>query len=46
MKKYLLTITIVWLCASTVYSTGDILIADFEGNSYGDWEVTGGAFGG
>jgi fructan beta-fructosidase len=45
MKKHLLTITIVLLCASTVYSAEDILIADFEGNSYGGWKVTGEAFG-
>ena len=45
MKKQILAITILLLCALTVWSTEDILIADFEANDYGDWKVEGKAFG-
>ena len=45
MKKHFLAVTIILLCASSAYSAEDILIADFEGDSYGRWKVTGEAFG-
>ena len=45
MKKHVLTATIILLCAASAYAAEDILIADFEGDSYGDWKVTGEAFG-
>lgn len=32
-------------CGPLVAADGDILVADFEGDTYGDWEVTGEAFG-
>jgi len=32
-------------CASTTRAADDILIAGFEGKDYGDWQVTGEAFG-
>jgi fructan beta-fructosidase len=35
----------VILLASGAWAAADILIADFEGDDYGDWEVTGEAFG-
>ncbi|MHC4692632.1 MAG: hypothetical protein ACYS67_07810, partial [Planctomycetota bacterium] len=45
MKKHVLTATIILLCATSAYAAEDILIADFEGDSYDDWKVTGQAFG-
>ncbi len=47
MDKRLLTIlvSVCSCCAWPVAAREDILIADFEGSSYGDWEVTGEAFG-
>ena len=45
MKKDFLAVTVVLLCVSSVYAAEDILIADFEGDSYDDWKVTGEAFG-
>ena len=46
MKKLLLVIFIaMFSCLTTVTAQEDILIADFEGKDYGDWKVTGEAFG-
>jgi sucrose-6-phosphate hydrolase SacC (GH32 family) len=37
---------ILWMClARTASAADDILIADFEGDSYGGWKTTGEAFG-
>lgn len=44
-RKTLFAIAAVLFCASSVRSAEDILIADFEGDTYGDWTVTGEAFG-
>ena len=41
-KALLLTLFLQALCLA---QANDILIADFEGNDYGDWQVTGQAFG-
>ncbi len=35
----------IFLIPSVAGAAGDILIADFEGSDYGNWEVTGDAFG-
>jgi len=43
--RLVLAIAAILLWVSTSYCAGDILIADFEGRSYGDWKVTGEAFG-
>ena len=46
MKKLLFTIALVMSgCSSVVTTQEDVLIADFEGRDYGDWKVTGEAFG-
>ncbi len=46
MKRTLLTMA---LCAVLfvpgVYAADDIVVADFEGDTYGDWAVEGKAFG-
>ena len=43
------TCLVLWLCAfalpSPINAANDILIADFEGTNYGNWKVTGEAFG-
>ena len=47
--RYVARITIVFaavlLGAGAASAADDILIADFEGRDYGDWEVEGAAFG-
>ena len=46
MKKLLVIIALVTFgCSSVVTIQEAILIADFEGNNYGDWKETGEAFG-
>ena len=51
MKRFLLAVTwlsfaILGLAApSRATAEDDLLIADFEGDSYGDWKVEGAAFG-
>ncbi|MHC4520886.1 MAG: DUF4980 domain-containing protein, partial [Planctomycetota bacterium] len=45
MKRRLLAITVIVFCTSITLAAEDILIADFEGNSYGGWKVIGEAFG-
>ena len=46
MKAMLLAlVTILGLSALALAAGPDILIADFEGTDYGDWKVTGEAFG-
>ncbi|MCZ7639186.1 MAG: hypothetical protein M5U12_25895 [Verrucomicrobia bacterium] len=42
-----LTQLVAWtaLAVSTLAATPDLIIADFEGETYGDWTVTGEAFG-
>ncbi len=42
LSFYILVMTIV---CTTVLAADDILIADFEGNDYGNWRITGQAFG-
>jgi fructan beta-fructosidase len=44
MKTYLMIVT-VFVCVAGVQAAEDVLIADFEGSAYGDWKVTGTAFG-
>ncbi len=44
MKMCLMMIT-VFVCVVGVQAAEDVLIADFETDSYGDWKVTGNAFG-
>ena len=41
----LVTAKVLAVESSQIHRTPDILIADFEGSGYGDWEVTGTAFG-
>jgi len=41
-KTVLLTLLI---CCSLAYGADDILIADFEGDDYGSWQIEGDAFG-
>jgi len=46
MKKLLLSCLIItFACLAPATAQEDILIADFEGKDYGDWKVTGEAFG-
>jgi fructan beta-fructosidase len=45
MRRHFITLTIILFGASIAAAAEDILIADFEGDSYGDWKVTGEAFG-
>jgi len=46
MKKLLLgCLLITFFCLTTATAQEDILIADFESRDYGDWKVTGEAFG-
>ena len=46
MKKLLLSfLLITFVCLTQATAQEDILIADFEGRDYGDWKVTGEAFG-
>jgi len=46
MKKLFLScLLIAFACLAQATAQEDILIADFEGKDYGDWEVTGEAFG-
>jgi len=45
MNRHMLAAVAVLLCLGSAYAAEDILIADFEGQSYGDWKVTGEAFG-
>ena len=53
MKKWLICVLVVVCGCAGMESrapepepkTEDILIADFEGKTYGDWKVTGQAFG-
>jgi fructan beta-fructosidase len=45
MKKRLSFLLIIFACIAPVNAQEDILIADFEGEDYGDWKVTGEAFG-
>src|SRR5438105_8875882 len=44
MSRYL-ALPILLLTASLARPADDILIADFEGDTYGDWKTTGEAFG-
>jgi len=47
IKSHMLIVGYVMIVAitSVAVSAEEILIADFEGNDYGDWKVTGEAFG-
>ena len=46
MRKCLIIIVIgLFSCLNAGASLDDILIADFEGETYGDWQVTGEALG-
>ena len=43
--RLLTSLLITFICLSPATAQEDILIADFEGGSYGNWKVTGEAFG-
>ncbi|HLK58251.1 MAG TPA: glycoside hydrolase family 32 protein [Chthonomonadaceae bacterium] len=47
MRILLTTLILALVCAMTLHAaeTNDIVVADFEGNTYGDWKTTGTAFG-
>jgi len=45
MKRNCLAGMLVLTCAMIAVAADDILIADFEGESYGQWKTTGDAFG-
>ena len=45
MRKYFPFIMIFVLFSFKAFSAEEILIADFEGETYGQWKVTGDAFG-
>ena len=46
MKKTLIPVSALWILAAlTARATDDMVIADFEGTTYGDWTVAGEAFG-
>ena len=45
MKSWLIGVAGLFCAAGAVYAGGDIVIANFEGGSYGDWKVEGSAFG-
>jgi fructan beta-fructosidase len=47
MVRNLLCLMLMWAVASTARAeeSKDVVIADFEGETYGDWQVTGEAFG-
>jgi fructan beta-fructosidase len=45
VKKPQMCLFIIILFCLTVEAQEDILIADFEGQNYGDWKITGEAFG-
>ena len=45
MNRSILTIILVCCSISTVYAAEDIIINDFESSTYGNWTVTGTAFG-
>jgi len=44
-KSFLSCFLITFACLAPATAQDDILIADFEGKDYGDWKVTGEAFG-
>ncbi len=47
--RFLVPFTLVWLLAAAFAAAAerpDILISDFESESYGEWQTTGDAFGG
>ncbi len=45
MQKQLVIVFLLWVCNVFAFAAGDILIADFEGEDYGDWKIEGEAFG-
>lgn len=45
MRNFALTLLTLFLCSSLACSSEDILIADFEGDTYAPWNVEGEAFG-
>jgi sucrose-6-phosphate hydrolase SacC (GH32 family) len=45
MKRILLACAALLLTSALARSAGDLVIADFEGGTYGDWKTTGDAFG-
>src|SRR5689334_13224056 len=34
-----------WLLCASAFAADDVVFADFEGENYGDWKITGEAFG-
>ena len=44
-KRFINSLLITFVCLVPATAQEDILIADFEGKDYGDWKVTGEAFG-
>ena len=45
MKRVILLAGLLYCSVSFAQNTGDILIADFESETYGDWKASGEAFG-
>jgi len=45
MRKPLTLALVVWACTSPLQARENLLLANFEGDSYGAWTVTGEAFG-
>lgn len=45
MKKFLSLMIVICVCTRPVPAQEDIVLADFEGDSYGTWTPTGKAFG-
>src|SRR6266550_2656073 len=45
MKSCYSICAVIFLCVGSARAADDIVIADFEGTTYGDWKVEGTAFG-
>ena len=45
MKKMIVPMMLAWAAAINCLAADDILFADFEGDTYGDWKVEGESFG-
>jgi hypothetical protein len=43
--RFALALSLAFASSFTISAADDILIADFEGETYGDWKTTGEAFG-
>jgi len=45
MKKIIPVLMFVFICTSCNFKSSEILIADFEGNTFSEWKSEGTAFG-